>query len=143
MSYRHEWVFFHILRRGSATCASAAGCSDNEMCTIGNWVSSRYRGFIVHPPTNYITFQKKFCKQSTWSRLVSFPLTFFTWFLCLALLWPWWCDVYKYHYNYFIIICMFAFVTICLRFCIVSASCIFACISFLYQTPPLDATTVF
>jgi hypothetical protein len=26
------------------------------------------------------------CKQSTWPWLVSFPLTFFTWFLCLALL---------------------------------------------------------
>jgi hypothetical protein len=30
------------------------------------------------------------------------------------------------------IICVFAFVTICMRFCIVSTLCVFACIEFLY-----------
>lgn len=41
---------FHSLRRGGATCAAAAGCSDSEICTIGNWVSSCYRGYIRMTP---------------------------------------------------------------------------------------------
>ncbi|CAC5366993.1 unnamed protein product [Mytilus coruscus] len=39
---------FHSLRRGGATCASAAGCVHSEICTIGNLVSSCYRGYIKH-----------------------------------------------------------------------------------------------
>ena len=58
---------FHSLRRGGGTCASAAGCSDNEICTIGNWTSSCYRGYILHPSHKLYYISEKvvqFCKQS-------------------------------------------------------------------------------
>lgn len=40
---------FHSLRRGGATLASVAGCSDSEICSIGDWASSCYRGYICPP----------------------------------------------------------------------------------------------
>ena len=58
---------FHSLRRGGATCASAAGCSDNEICTIGNWTSSCYIGYILHLTHKLYYISEKvgqFCKQS-------------------------------------------------------------------------------
>jgi hypothetical protein len=76
-----DQYYFHSLRRGGATCASAAGCSDNEICTIDNWTSSCYRGYILHPTHKLYYISEKvgqFCKQSAWPWLVSFPLTFFT-----------------------------------------------------------------
>jgi hypothetical protein len=51
--------------------------------------SSCYRCYILHPTHKLYYISEtvgQFCKQSTWPWLVSFPLTFFTWFLCLALL---------------------------------------------------------
>lgn len=38
---------FHSLRRGGASLASAAGCSDSDICAIGNWASSCYRGYVM------------------------------------------------------------------------------------------------
>ena len=49
---------FHSLRRGGATCASAAGCSDNEICTIIGPLLATEAIFYT-PPTNSITFQKQ------------------------------------------------------------------------------------
>lgn len=43
---------FHSLRRGGATLAAAVGATDSEICAIGHWVSSCYRGYIVHSPAN-------------------------------------------------------------------------------------------
>lgn len=58
---------FHSLRRGGATCASAAGCSDSEICTIGNWASTCYRGYIKHPTDKLYYISQKmglFAKHS-------------------------------------------------------------------------------
>ncbi|XP_063430649.1 uncharacterized protein LOC134712741 isoform X1 [Mytilus trossulus] len=58
---------FHSLRRGGATCASAAGCSDSEICTIGNWTSSCYKGYIKHSTDKLYYISSKmglFCKLS-------------------------------------------------------------------------------
>ena len=63
-----DQYYFHCLRRGGATCASAAGCSDNEFCTICYWASSCYRGYILHPTHKLYYISEKvgqFCKQST------------------------------------------------------------------------------
>ena len=38
---------FHGLRRGGASLASAAGCSDSDICAIGDWASSCYKGYIM------------------------------------------------------------------------------------------------
>ena len=40
---------FHGLRRGGATVASVSGCSDSDICMIGGWASSCYRGYICPP----------------------------------------------------------------------------------------------
>ncbi|CAG2201509.1 unnamed protein product [Mytilus edulis] len=58
---------FHSFRRGGATCASAAGCTDSEICTIGNWASSCYKGYIKHSTDKlyYISSNMGlFCKLS-------------------------------------------------------------------------------
>ncbi|VDI01313.1 Hypothetical predicted protein [Mytilus galloprovincialis] len=58
---------FHSLRRGGATCASAAGCTDSEICTIGNWASSCYKGYIKHSTDKLYYISSKmglFCKLS-------------------------------------------------------------------------------
>lgn len=62
----HQYSF-HSLRRGGATCASSAGCTDSEICTIGNWVSSCYRGYIKHSTDKLYYISEKvgqYCKQS-------------------------------------------------------------------------------
>ena len=59
---------FHSLRRGGATCASAAGCTDSEICTIGNWASSCYRGYIKLSTDKLYHISHKmgqFCKNSS------------------------------------------------------------------------------
>lgn len=54
-----DQYYFHCLRRGGATCASAVGCSDNEFCTICYWRLFATEAISYIPPTNSITFQKK------------------------------------------------------------------------------------
>ena len=44
---------FHSLRRGSASLASAAGCSDSDICCLGNWKSDCYKRYI-HLPTEVL-----------------------------------------------------------------------------------------
>ncbi|CAC5413541.1 unnamed protein product [Mytilus coruscus] len=59
---------FHSLQRGCATCASAAGCTDSDICTIGNWVSSCYRSYIKHTTDKLYYISDKvgqYCKQSS------------------------------------------------------------------------------
>ena len=41
---------FHSLRRGGATLASLAGCSDSDICSVGLWASEVYRDYIQLPP---------------------------------------------------------------------------------------------
>ncbi|CAC5360007.1 unnamed protein product [Mytilus coruscus] len=50
---------YHSLRRGGATCASAAGCTDSEICTIGNWASSCCKGYIKHSTDKLYYISKK------------------------------------------------------------------------------------
>ena len=40
---------FHSLRRGSASLASAAGCSDSDICCMGNWRPDCYKNYIHLP----------------------------------------------------------------------------------------------
>ena len=37
----------HGLGRGGASLASSAGCSDSDICDIGEWASSCYKGYIM------------------------------------------------------------------------------------------------
>ena len=44
---------FHSLRHGSASLASASGCSDSDICCMGNWKSDCYKNY-VHLPTEVL-----------------------------------------------------------------------------------------
>lgn len=50
---------FHSLRRGGASLASAVGATDSQICAIGHWVSSCYRGYISHSPSNLYQVSSK------------------------------------------------------------------------------------
>jgi len=54
-----EKFSFHSLRRGGATLAASAGCTDSEICSIGHWVSSCYRGYIAHFPATLFSVSDK------------------------------------------------------------------------------------
>lgn len=44
---------FHSLCRGSASLASASGCSDSDICCMGSWKSDCYQKYI-HLPTELL-----------------------------------------------------------------------------------------
>ena len=49
---------FHGLGRGSATVALIFGCLDSDICMIGGWASSCYRGYICPQSILFIGFHK-------------------------------------------------------------------------------------
>ena len=57
---------FHGLRRGGATVASVSGCSDSEICLMGGWASSCYKGYICPPLESLYRVSKsigEFCQS--------------------------------------------------------------------------------
>ena len=52
---------FHSLRRGCASLASLAGCSDSDICTVGNWKSGCYRKYTgIHlPPDSLVRVSQR------------------------------------------------------------------------------------
>ena len=65
---------FHGLRRGGATVASVSGCSDSDICMIGGWASSCYRGYICPPVDSLYRVSQNIgdfcqrCIESLWGR---------------------------------------------------------------------------
>jgi hypothetical protein len=53
---------FHSLRRGGATCASAAGCSDNEICTAFEWNLMNFIVFLSRFRPLNINYQSFMCE---------------------------------------------------------------------------------
>ena len=53
-----EKFSFHSLRRGGTTLAASSGGIDSEICSIGHWVSSCYRGYIAHSPSTLFSVSR-------------------------------------------------------------------------------------